>query len=391
MDIEIRPATLADLTALVDLEVAAFASDRISRRQFRYLLGGAANAVTLVAVQDDVLRGYVLLLFNRGHSMARLYSIAVADDARGQGCARHLVTAAEAAAREQECAWLRLEIRADNTASIALFRALGYVQFGAYDDYYEDHADALRFEKSLATDLAPSPVRVPFYAQTTEFTCGPAALMMAMRALDDTLELERKLELRLWREATTIFMTSGHGGCGPHGLALAAARRGFGVALYLNESGIFLGDSVRSAAKREVMQLVQEDMQDELAARGVPLRQGVLSIAQIQARFEAGAIPLALISSYQLYGEKWPHWVVVTGFDRHFVYVHDPYIDTDAGETAVDSINVPIPKRQFERMARYGRSGVKATLLLARATPTAGDMPRVPVDPLHENHRCPNT
>ena len=213
--------------------------------------------------------------------------------------------------------------------------------------------------------------------------------MMAMRALDDTLELERKLELRLWREATTIFMTSGRRLRAAR-LALAA-RRGFSVALYLNESGIFLGDSVRSAAKREVMQLVQEDMQDELAARGVPLRQGVLSIAQIQARFEAGAIPLALISSYQLYGEKWPHWVVVTGFDRHFVYVHDPYIDTDAGETAVDSINVPIPKRQFERMARYGRSGVKATLLLARATPTAGDMPRVPVDPLHENHRCPNT
>jgi hypothetical protein len=51
--------------------------------------------------------------------------------------------------------------------------------------------------------------------------------MMAMKALDPAMELNRTLELRLWREATTIFMTSGHGGCGPYGLALSAYRRGF--------------------------------------------------------------------------------------------------------------------------------------------------------------------
>lgn len=359
----IRPATPADLPALVALEEDTFQSDRISRRQFRHLLT-RGHAVVLVDEEAGALRGYVLVLLNRGHSMARLYSIAVRPAARGLGLARALVQAAERAARGRARAVMRLEVRPDNAASLALFRSLGYRQFGIYDDYYEDHAGALRFEKSLAPDFEPSLARVPFYRQTTEFTCGPAALMMAMRALDPAFDLDRKLELRIWREATTIFMTAGHGGCGPHGLALAALHRGFPVEVHLNDTGTFLVDSVRSERKKAVMQLVQEDMQAELDALGVPVIAGALDLAPLQERFEAGAIPLVLISSFQLYGEKFPHWVVVTGFDENFVYVNDPFVDADKGETPLDSINVPIPKARFERMARYGRSGVKATLLI---------------------------
>jgi hypothetical protein len=274
------------------------------------------------------------------------------------------VRAAESEARRRDCAYLRLETRKDNVASITLFRSLGYEQFGEYDDYYEDHMDALRFQKSLAPDLAPDMVRVPYYEQTQEFSCGPSALMMAMKALDPSMTLDRKLELRIWREATTIYMTSGHGGCGPHGLALAAIHRGFRVEVYLSEPGTFLVDSVRSEDKKEVMRLVQEDMAEELEGVGVPVIHGTLTVDQIQSRFDGGAIPLVLISSYQIYGEKVPHWVVVTGFDEHFVYVHDPFVDYDEGETATDSINMPILRRQFERMARYGRSGVRAVLLV---------------------------
>lgn len=359
----IRTATLDDLDALVALERECFSSDRLSRRQFRYMLT-KANAAVFVCAGEDRLLGYALLLFSRGTSMARLYSIAVAARARGKGVGRALVEAAEAEARERDCAYLRLEIRKDNAASIGLFRAMGYRQFGEYDDYYEDHMDALRFEKSLAPNLRPELVRVPYYAQTLDFTCGPSALMMAMKALDPGLVLERKLELRIWREATTIYMTSGHGGCGPYGLALAAANRGFRVEVYLSEEGTFLVDSVRSQEKKEVMRLVQEDMQGELEALGVPVIRGALAVEAIQERFEAGAIPLVLISSYRIYGEKFPHWVVVTGFDQHFVYAHDPLVDYETGETPVDSINMPILRRQFERMARYGRAGVKAVILV---------------------------
>ena len=76
----IRKSTADDVSALVHIENRAFVTDRISRRSFRYLMS-KANAVTLVAVGDSsTIRGYAIILFNRGTSLARLYSIAVDPD-----------------------------------------------------------------------------------------------------------------------------------------------------------------------------------------------------------------------------------------------------------------------------------------------------------------------
>ena len=104
--IALRPAGLADVPALTALEEICFETDRLTRRQFRYMLT-RAHAATQVAEVDGRLAGYVLLLFSRGTSMARLYSIAVAPDARGLGVARALVQAAESLARERACACIR--------------------------------------------------------------------------------------------------------------------------------------------------------------------------------------------------------------------------------------------------------------------------------------------
>src|SRR3546814_337608 len=82
-------------------------------------------------------------------------------------------------------------------------------------------------------------------------------MMMAMKALNPVLSLDRKLELRLWREATTIFMTSGHGGCGPYGMALSVWRRGYGAELFVSDPHVPFVDSVRSEEKKEVIRLVQ--------------------------------------------------------------------------------------------------------------------------------------
>jgi hypothetical protein len=267
---------------------------------------------------------------------------------------------------------MRLEVRRDNAASIGLFRGLGYGDFGVLDDYYEDHMEALRFEKELRRDLRPSLIRIPFYEQTLDFTCGASSLMMAMKALDPLIDLDRTLELRIWREATTIFMTSGHGGCGPFGLALAARHRGFLADIYVNDPAVPLVDSVRSAEKKEVMRLVHEEMLEEAEELRIPIHYTTLPLEPMERHFTAGAIPIVLISSYRIYGEKVPHWVVVTGFDTHFVYVNDPFVDRDEGETPIDSINIAIPKREFTRMARYGRSGLQAVVLLSRQPVTGG-------------------
>ncbi len=360
----IREATARDLDALIDMENRSFGGDKISRRSMARLIT-RANATALVDVEEGRERGYALILYRKDTSMARLYSIVVHPDFRGLGLGLKLLEAAEKDALENDCVTMRLEVRKDNPAAMGLYREHGYRLFEAVPDYYQDHAEALRFEKSLVPHLKPDMVKVPFYGQTLDFTCGPAALLMAMKALDPALKFSRKMELRIWRESTTIFMASGHGGCDPFGLALAANKRGFAVEMYVNSRSPMFLSSVRDPKKKEVIRLVYEDRVDEIRESHIRLHHRVLSVGEIQRRFTRGSIPIVLISSYRIYHEKTPHWVVVTGFDEKYIYVHDSFVDVESGQTDADSINMPILKKDFERMSRYGKAGLKAVIVLS--------------------------
>jgi len=149
----LRAALLADLNALLELEGASFPGDRLSRRQLRHLLSGQARCDCLVWTDAaDSVVGAVVVLYRRNSRRARLYSIAVAAAARGRGVGGQLLVAAEQAARARGCDELRLEIRQDNPASIALFSAAGYRRFGERPGYYEDGMHAWRYCKELKAD-----------------------------------------------------------------------------------------------------------------------------------------------------------------------------------------------------------------------------------------------
>lgn len=362
----IRQAGRRDLEQILRLEVLAFDSDRLSRRSLLHLLT-RGRAFTLVYDSGGTVCGYVIVLLRRGTSLARLYSIAVDPAWRGRGVAAALVREAEAEALARHCVVMRLEIRRDNAASQSLFQGLGYRPFGEYTDYYEDAADAIRYERYLAPRPDRGLARVPYYAQTLDFTCGPAALMMAMKSLDDSVAFDRSLELQLWRESTTIFMTSGHGGCSPEGLALAAHARGFHVSVHVSQRGPLLLDSVRSAEKQAVIKLVHEDFMRQMKAKHIPLRRGAMRADDLAGAFAAGAIPVVLISLYRIHRRRAPHWVTVTGFDRSYVYVNDPWVDEASGRSATDCVNIPIPRAGFDGMARYGKSGERAVVLVSAA------------------------
>jgi len=362
----IREATLGDIPALVELENRCFESDRLSERSFRHLLK-KGNATLLVDDTHARLRAYILVLFHRNTSMARMYSFAVDPEWRGLGLAKALVREAEKAALARGVVSMRLEVRADNIAAQKLYASMGYREFAIAPDYYEDHMEAVRMEKALAPHLAPHRTPVPFYAQTLEFTCGSACLMMAMKALEPALKLDRMLELRLWREATTIFMTSGHGGCGPFGLALSAYHRGFAVEMYARYDIDMFTDSVRNEEKRQVIRIVHEDFMHEVdAAPGITVFERPITLDETEQGFRRGAIPVVLISSYRLTGDKSPHWVVINGFDERFVYFNEPYVDVEEGQSETTCIGIPVPRAEFERMTRYGKSRQYATLLISR-------------------------
>jgi hypothetical protein len=221
-------------------------------------------------------------------------------------------------------------------------------------------------EKALTLGEAPKLRPMPFYPQTLDFTCGPACLMMAMKALDHKLRLDRKLELRLWREATTIFMTAGHGGCGPYGLALAAQRRGFQAEVHVDDDDALFIDSVRSAEKKAVIRLVREDYREEAKRAGIRATKRGLSVDALVRHLAQGAIPVVLISCYRLTGEKVPHWVVMSGYDRRFVYFNDSFTSEKRFRRPADCMNIPVPRADFGKMARWGRARLRAAVVLSR-------------------------
>ncbi|WP_111496610.1 MULTISPECIES: GNAT family N-acetyltransferase/peptidase C39 family protein [Marinobacter] len=361
----IRTAQNSDLDALVTLENSSFSDDRISRRSFRRFLDMPRDRL-LVAENDGGLLGYSLVLMHKATRLARIYSIAVADEARGQGLGEQLVRASEQAAVDAGRIVMRLEVREDNAGAIRLYRKLGYRQFGTYRDYYEDHGNALRFERRILFFEPSAGMRpVPYYPQTTDFTCGPAALMMAMAAQCPDRQLTTLEELRIWREATTIFMLAGHGGCGPHGLALAAWQRGFDVSAHISKEGPLFRDTVRSPEKKRVLELVHEGFIHDMARTGIALHHEPIGIEVIEQALSRGEVPVILVSTWQLNRSRVPHWVAVCAMDDQFVYLHDPEVCIEDGETIADKQYLPIDRSVFGQMAAYGhRQRLQAAVIV---------------------------
>lgn len=144
----IRCAVAADLDALVELEQRSFSSDQLSRRQLaRHVRSD--SAALLVAIRDHALLGDALVFFRHGSAVARLYSLVISDHARGQGLGRDLLAASERTALKRHGKEMRLEVRSDNQQAIKLYEKAGYALRDVRPRYYEDGADARRYQKRL--------------------------------------------------------------------------------------------------------------------------------------------------------------------------------------------------------------------------------------------------
>ncbi len=363
--IEIRDAVPADLDRLTELEKRCFDSDRLSRRSFRKLID-SPTATCRVATADNHIVGYTLLLFRTGTGLARLYSIATDPNFRLAGLGTKLLKDAEVRAFERDRIILRLEVREDNAEAIRLYERNGYRTIGRYLDYYADHTDALRFEKRLRGVDEPV-TTVPYYEQTTDFTCGPCCVMMALGYFRRDYRLDPVEEIRIWREATTVFLMSGIGGCDPHGLAVVAAREGLDAEIHVNREGSLFLDSVRDKEKQRVMALAQEDFRRQAAGYNIPTLHGSLGVDAIREALSRGALVIVLVSGYRMFGKKVPHWIIVVGDDgrKHFI-IHDPWVEDVELESHADAANLPIPYDEFDRMARYGRDGLRAAVVLKK-------------------------
>ncbi|MEK6711748.1 MAG: peptidase C39 family protein [Nitrospinota bacterium] len=362
----VRRAGLKDLDALARLEEAGFREeDAFGRTQLRRLLG-PANAAAFIAEAGKRAVGSAIVLWRRGASVASLYTITTDPASRGKGVGSLLLAACERAAEERGCVQMRLEVRGSNRRALAFYERRGYRAIETLPAYYPGGESGRRLAKELGIpDSGALRLDVPYYAQTLGFTCGPACLMMAMKHFGPKLRLDRTLELVLWKEATTIFMTAGLGGCEPFGLAVAAERRGYRAEVIMRNRGVpFLG-SVRTKQKKEVVRLLHQQMKAEAESLGAAVRYRNFTYADILQALREGAVPIVLVSTYRLHGfkAKAPHWVVVTGYDGRNVYLHDPY-EGHYRHAPRLARHLRVPVQEFRRMKRWGKESLKSAVFI---------------------------
>ena len=144
--IGLRPMRLADLSAVMELEVELFAPDTWTASMYRDELARTDTRHYLVAAERDPdgtdrVVGYAGLIAYADE--AHVATIGVAADRQGEGIGARLLDALLTEADRRSPVVL-LEVRADNEVAQGLYRRRGFAEIGRRRGYYQPSgADAV--------------------------------------------------------------------------------------------------------------------------------------------------------------------------------------------------------------------------------------------------------
>jgi len=146
-------ASLDDLDRIVELEKKCFQDNlSYSRRQLRYLLT-KANSTFLVETYEETVRGFIIILYKKGTTVAGVETVDVDPNHQKQGIGLHLLKEAEEEMKNKGIKKIRLEVSTTNLAAIALYKKAGFRTFVLLKNYYlynhQGSRDAVRMIKNL--------------------------------------------------------------------------------------------------------------------------------------------------------------------------------------------------------------------------------------------------
>ncbi len=144
-DLILRPVRSGDLSAIAELEEAAF-QDFWPREMLACEIEHP-RAVLLLASRSGRPVGYAA--FRHAAGEAELLRLGVRPEERRLGVARALVAEGLARLRQEGVQVCFLEVRQDNEPAIALYERLGFARNGRRRGYYRDGADALIYVQEL--------------------------------------------------------------------------------------------------------------------------------------------------------------------------------------------------------------------------------------------------
>jgi len=169
---------------------------------------------------------------------------------------------------------------------------------------------------------------VPYYAQSSEFTCGPACVLMVMKHFDSRIEIGRQLEFEVWRQCNMV----GIPGADPYGLSVPLIDAGYEVRLTTQWRRLVDYKRWRrrvvkhfSSEQAELSLFGMKENQRRAFIRSLPVEYKRPLVADILRGVRGGYVPIALVHMGVVHSLNIPHWVVVTEADEENVVFNDPY------------------------------------------------------------------
>ncbi len=145
----IRPMKLADLDAVMEIELDLFPNEAWSKDMFLEELAEVPQSREVVVLeQSDQIIGYASLRFVGREG--DINTIAIARGHQRQGLGKKLLNWLEETAVSHGVRELFLDVRTDNEPAIDLYKGAGFVRIDIRRNYYGPSIDADVMRKKLA-------------------------------------------------------------------------------------------------------------------------------------------------------------------------------------------------------------------------------------------------
>ena len=169
-------------------------------------------------------------------------------------------------------------------------------------------------------------LRVPYYAQSAEFSCGPACLTMALKYFDPSTRMGKSLEYDLWRECNMI----GIRGADPFGLSVPLLKRGYNVTIISKAPSMMNKSQLKtmkwlSKEEKELTLFAIKDQKEKALSLGLKLIKRDPNLEDIEEALSENKLPIALVDMTVVHKLRIPHWVIVTGMNDEVGWINDPY------------------------------------------------------------------
>ncbi len=146
---QLSEANLTDIDALLNIENSCFETDRLTRRQIRYLLS-RAKAFTLLIKVKGLIVAYCIFLTPILSRSARLYSLAVLANYRNKGFAGELLCNGIQKLSELGYQSCNLEVRSSDKKTQNFYKKYGFNPIKTLSSYYEDGEDGLKMKSVIS-------------------------------------------------------------------------------------------------------------------------------------------------------------------------------------------------------------------------------------------------